>query len=104
MESDASIWGFDFHRDDIAFSYNGHVAGTPNFGSVVYAREALDDGGGEAGKTSILQGSMNGQISSESCNFFPGEMMSSCCFAGIYRLIMMTFQSNRSPPFPNHHL
>lgn len=71
MESDASIRGFDFHRDDIAFSYNGHVAGTPNFGSEVYARVALDDGGGEAGKTAILPGSMNGQISLESGNLLP---------------------------------
>jgi len=62
IESDVSIRGFDFKRDDIAFSYVGHVAGTPNFGPEVYARVALDDGTGTSGRTAILPGSDNGQI------------------------------------------
>lgn len=64
MESDVSIRGFDFKRDDIAFSYVGHVAGTSNFGDQVFARVSLDDGNGDGigGRTAVLPGSENGGI------------------------------------------
>jgi hypothetical protein len=73
MESDVSIRGFDFKRDDIAFSYVGHVAGTPDFGPWVYARVALDDGTGTSGRTAILPGSANGQIFSGDGDLLPWQ-------------------------------
>ncbi len=71
MESDTSIRGFDFKRDDIAFSYVGHVAGTSNFGPSVFARVALDDGTGPGGRTAVLPGSANGQIFSGDGDLLP---------------------------------
>jgi hypothetical protein len=71
MESDASIRGFNFKQDDIAFSYVGHVAGTSNFGPEVFARVSLDDGQGALGKTAILPGSANGHIEFEDGDLLP---------------------------------
>lgn len=73
MESDASIRGFDFKRDDIAFSYIGHVAGSPDFGPEVYARVALDDGSGASGKTAVLPGSDNGYIEAGDAGLLPWQ-------------------------------
>lgn len=73
MESDVSIRGFDFKRDDIAFSYVGHAAGTSNFGNQVFARVALDDGNGIGGRTAVLPRSANGQIFSGDGELLPWQ-------------------------------
>ncbi|HBJ33438.1 MAG TPA: hypothetical protein DDZ51_01500 [Planctomycetaceae bacterium] len=73
IESDVTIRGFDFKRDDIAFSYVGHVAGTSNLGGRVFARVALDNGNPGNSKTAVLPGSANGQIFSGDGNLLPWQ-------------------------------
>lgn len=73
FESDVSIGGFGFKRDDIAFSYVGNVAGTSDFGHLFFAQVSLDEGGGNTGRRSVLPGSITGDVTHLNTNLLPWE-------------------------------